>query len=128
MSAGTLLVLRVAVAAPLSKLFDYLPPVGSDQLVPAAGKRVLVPFGRSRRLGMIVKLLEQSDQDPERLKPVDAVLDKTPLLRAADLDFILWAAGYYQQGPGEALFSALPARLRRPGPPLESGQAVSANS
>ncbi|HSO80844.1 MAG TPA: primosomal protein N', partial [Chromatiaceae bacterium] len=47
-----------------------------------------------------------------------ALLDPQPLLGADDLELILWAADYYRQPPGEALFSALPARLRRAEPPL----------
>lgn len=122
MSDDTSLFLRVAVAAPLPTLFDYLPTVGRSQNVLAPGMRVLVPFGNSRRVGMIVELTGTTDQDPERLKPIDSLLDKAPLLATADLQFILWAAGYYQHPPGEALFSALPARLRRPSPALECGE------
>lgn len=118
MSDDTPIILRVAVDAPVSTLFDYLLTDGA----PVPGMRVLVPFGRSQRLGMIVELAAQSEQASERLKPVVSVLDQAPLLGAADLAFILWAAGYYHHAPGEALFSALPARLRRPAPPLQSGE------
>ena len=114
-------ILRVAVAAPLPTLFDYLPPAGA-KAVPAPGARVVVPFGRSRRVGMIVEVTDQTGQDRERLKPVDSLLDAAPVLAPADLRFILWAAGYYQQPPGEALFAALPARMRRPSPTLETGE------
>lgn len=122
MTEASPIILRIAVAAPLPTLFDYLPAVGRKGVALAPGMRVLVPFGRSRRVGMIVQVTDQTDQDPDRLKPVDSLLDKTPLLDAADLRFILWAAAYYQHPPGEALFSALPARLRRPSPILESGE------
>jgi primosomal protein N' (replication factor Y) len=48
-----------------------------------------------------------------------AVLDPQPLLAPEDLALILWAADYYRHPIGEALFSALPARLRRPQPLLD---------
>ena len=49
--------LRVAVAAPLAELFDYLPPSRpSDQAV-MPGMRVLVPFGRGRRVGVITAIV-----------------------------------------------------------------------
>ncbi len=121
MTEDTHTILRVAVAAPLPTLFDYLPPAGA-KAVPAPGARVVVPFGRSRRVGMIVEVTDQTGQDRERLKPVDSLLDAAPVLAPADLRFILWAAGYYQQPPGEALFAALPARMRRPSPTLETGE------
>jgi len=114
-------ILRVAVAAPLPTLFDYLPAAGCSRNL-APGMRVLVPFGRGRRVGMIVELTSHTEQDRSRLKPVDSLLDMAPLLTLGDLRFILWAAGYYRHPPGDALFSALPARLRRPAPVLESGE------
>ena len=122
MSGGGPTFLRVAVFAPLPGLFDYLPPTGLGKVVPAPGMRVLVPFGRSRRTGMIVELAQRTEQAPARLKPIDSLLDQAPLLGASDLDFVLWAAAYYQHPPGEAIFSALPARLRRDLPLLEGGE------
>ncbi len=122
MLADTPIILRVAVDAPVPTVFDYLPAVGWTGNHPAPGMRVLVPFGRSLRLGMIVEVAARTEQDLSRLKPVDSLLDPTPLLGAAELDFVLWAAGYYHHAPGEALFGALPARLRQPSsPPLKRG-------
>ena len=117
------IILRIAVSVPLPGLFDYLPPVegvASSVPVPAPGMRVQVPFGTRVRVGMIVALGEDSDQPPERLKPILALIDDRPLLGNRDLEFILWAADYYRQPPGEALFAALPARLRRPEPALDA--------
>ena len=122
-TADTQIILRVAVAAPLPGLFDYLPAAGGNGCTPAPGMRVLVPFGRSRRLGLIVELAARTEQDPDRLKRVDSLLDEAPLLGPSDMELILWAADYYQHAPGEALFGAMPARLRRPSPALESGEA-----
>ncbi len=106
-------------------LFDYLPLAAEGSPVPQPGMRVQVSFGPRVRVGMIVALTRESDQEPEKLKPILALLDPQPLLGADDLELILWAADYYRQPPGEALFSALPARLRRAEPPLapvEPGQ------
>ncbi|HYN78284.1 MAG TPA: DEAD/DEAH box helicase family protein, partial [Lamprocystis sp. (in: g-proteobacteria)] len=107
-------ILRIAVAAPLAGLFDYLPPAtgAGDPLVP--GLRLLVPFGRGQRVGLLVETAGHSDLEPARLKPVIAVLDRRPVLGPDDLALIRWAADYYRQPLGEALFSALPTRLRRP--------------
>lgn len=108
-------ILRVAVGAPLAELFDYLPPGDGPRggvLVP--GARVLVPFARGQRIGLLVEVVDRSDQDPGRLKRVLCGLDPRPLLGPEDLALIRWAASYYQQPLGEALLGALPARLRRP--------------
>ncbi len=111
-------ILRVAVAGPLAGLFDYLPPQGVGASL-APGARVLVPFGRRQRVGLLVETAQGSDQEPDRLKAVIRVLDPHPLLGAGDLALIRWASDYYQHPLGEALFSALPARLRRPGATLD---------
>jgi primosomal protein N' (replication factor Y) (superfamily II helicase) len=105
-------------------VFDYLAPRPEpDRETPMPtlmpGQRVLVPFGRGRRVGILLGLAESSDQDPARLKPVERLLDPHPVLSATDLALIGWAADYYRQPIGEALFSALPARLRRPNPLID---------
>jgi len=106
----------------LAELFDYLPPLAADD-APAGlwvpGARLLVPFGRGQRVGVLVEVVDHSDQDPGRLKRVLRRLDPEPLLGATDLALIRWAARYYQQPLGEALLSALPVRLRRPGAALD---------
>ena len=112
--------LRVAVAAPLAEQFDYLPPWPSSGPEIMPGMRVLVPFGRGRRVGVITAIVVETELSEDRLRPVESVLDRVPLLTAADLRFVLWAADYYRSNPAEALFTALPARLRRPEPLLNS--------
>jgi len=111
--------LRVAVQAPLVGLFDYLPPSSPSAPEALPGMRVLAPFGRGRRVGLITAISATTEQAADRLKPVLVVLDRTPLFAATDLQFVLWAADYYRSSPAEALFTALPARLRRPEPMLD---------
>jgi len=122
MAEGNTPILRVAVAAPLPRLFDYLPPATETASPLAPGMRVRVPFGRRSRVGMLVEVATDSDLPPDRLKPVETVLDQTPLLTPSDLALVLWAATYYRHPPGDALFSALPAGLRRARPAVEQGE------
>jgi primosomal protein N' (replication factor Y) len=109
----------VAVAAPLAEMFDYLPPPSVPARRIPPGVRVVVPFARGSRVGIVIRVVAETEQPMHKLKAVTRVLDPAPLLPAADLQFVLWAAAYYRCPPGEALFSALPARLRRPEPLLE---------
>ncbi|HEX5419465.1 MAG TPA: hypothetical protein VFY39_05665, partial [Gammaproteobacteria bacterium] len=67
--------LRVAVPVPLADTFDYA-WAGAGP-APRPGTRVAVPFGRSRRIGIVVSHAASSALPPERLKPVLEALDET---------------------------------------------------
>jgi primosomal protein N' (replication factor Y) len=103
----------VALDAPLRRLFDYLPP--QDPGAAAAlspGVRVRVPFGRRRLVGVVVARAPASELAAERLKPILEVLDAEPVLDAALLALVSWAAEYYHHPIGEVVATALPKALR----------------
>jgi primosomal protein N' (replication factor Y) len=106
-------VLRVALDTPLRRLFDYLPPAGSEtRALPAVGVRVRVPFGRQRLIGLVTEIGDSSPLPTERLKPILEVLDPLPVADAGVLGLLVWAAQYYHHPIGEVLASALPKALR----------------
>jgi primosomal protein N' (replication factor Y) (superfamily II helicase) len=106
-------VLRVAVNAPLSRLFDYLSPDGA-LLEP--GCRVLVPFGRRKVSGIVLEVGADSDLPRSRLKRALEVLDAEPLLGEAELRLIRFTSDYYRHPIGEVVAAALPAALRQAKP------------
>jgi primosomal protein N' (replication factor Y) len=106
-------VLKVAVPVPVRRLFDYLPPESVDASALSPGVRVEVPFGRGKKVGVLLAVAEQSGFDPAKLKPALAVLDDAPLLSPADLKLLAWASRYYHHPIGEAVAAALSAALRR---------------
>ena len=104
-------ILRIAVPSPLRRCFDYLPPDRLNQtLLP--GVRVRVPFGRSSCVGILVEIASETSIDPSRLRPVNAILDRTPILPADILQLLLWASRYYQHPIGEVMQAAVPTALR----------------
>ena len=107
-------VLRVAINAPLSRLFDYLPP---DEGRPMPGCRVLVPFGRRKRIGLVMELAPHSDVPASKLRKAHAVLDDEPLLDEVDRWLVSFTSDYYHHPVGEVVAAALPALLRQ-GKPL----------
>ena len=111
---------RVAVPAPLYGVFDYLPPDGGRSRPPEPGVRVLVPFGRGERCGVLLALVDQTDVPRARLKSVVEVLDREPLLSQSDLALLRWAAQYYLHPLGEVISTALPVRLRKGERPVNS--------
>lgn len=109
-------VLRVAINAPLSRLFDYLPPADGR---PLAGCRVAVPFGRQKKIGLVMELAAGSEVPASKLRNATAVLDDSPLLDDDDRWLLNFTSDYYQHPIGEVAAAALPALLRQ-GKPLQS--------
>jgi primosomal protein N' (replication factor Y) len=111
-------ILKIALDVPLDRLFDYL---GGDQHV-QVGQRVLVPFGNRNQIGIVMAVADSSDIAIEKLKPVvQAFAEETPL-DAEMLKLIKFSADYYQYPFGQALLSALPARLRQIAPAVSRKQ------
>ena len=102
-------IVRVALAVPLPRFFDYLYPT---DLTPIVGGRVLVPFGSQRRVGIVVDLPASSDVAKEKLKPIIDVLDADSLFNSTTWDWLAWSANYYRAALGDVLFQALPVKLR----------------
>ena len=71
-------IVSVAVPVPLRQSFDFLVPEGFPK--PLQGTRVLVPFGRQQRVGVIIKVKHCSDYPVEKLKPIIDLLDVESIL------------------------------------------------
>ncbi|MFZ0060981.1 MAG: DEAD/DEAH box helicase family protein, partial [Pyrinomonadaceae bacterium] len=105
--------LYVEVAVPLhvSQTFTYRLPEAAGALA-QVGSRVLVPLGRSAVTGFIVELLP--DLSSHRtltvsdIRPVEKVLDATPLVTPEVLEITRWVSQYYGSPWGEVLKGALP--------------------
>jgi primosomal protein N' (replication factor Y) len=87
----------------LARPFTYLAD-GADK-----GSVVSVPFGRSRRRGVVV---EVGDEAPPGIEPVpvEAVVDELPPVL---VDLALWVADYYGSTPGRALELIAPLKRKR---------------
>ncbi|WP_334078389.1 primosomal protein N' [Microbulbifer sp. M83] len=108
---GQAVILRLAVPVPLRRLFDYLPPSGTDpaQLVP--GQRIWVPFGGRKLVAVLVDIVGESPL--AELKPALELIDQRPLFDERSRAFLQWAADYYQAPVGELYAAALPVALRK---------------
>jgi primosomal protein N' (replication factor Y) len=102
-------IVAVAVFSPLDRLFDYEWLV--DAPPPRVGQLLRVPLGRRLIVGVLIAIKETSDFSP--LKPITAVCDTAPLLRAADLALLSWVSEYYQYPLGEVIATALPKWWRQ---------------
>ena len=105
-------IVQVALPVPLPHLFDYQVP--SDVAVIEPGMRVLVPFGRRKSVGIVIRNVEKSDVPRNKLLALHAVLDEGgPLLDKPLIELLCWCWNYYKHAPGEVVASALPPALRK---------------
>ncbi|NIB39351.1 primosomal protein N' [Pseudomaricurvus alkylphenolicus] len=104
-------VVAVALPTPLRRTFDYLLPDGVA--VPEPGTRVAVKFGNQQLLGIVIETRSDSELPIEKLRPLDSVLDKTPLLPQELLQLCKWSSDYYHHPLGEVLATAIPTALRQ---------------
>ena len=100
------MIAKIAVSAAIyaiDKPYSYRIP---DGMQPAVGARVSVPFGRSnKRCEGIVLGVESGDES--KLKPIDRVLDETPLLSAE----LLHMAGFLRERYFCTFYEAIKAIL-----------------
>lgn len=101
--------LQLALNSPLRSLFDYKAPSSENF---TRGQRVEVTFGKQKTIGLIVNISEHSNIEASRLKNITRDIDGEASISEDLLDFVIWAANYYHHPIGEALFHALPQRLR----------------
>ncbi len=119
-------ILKIAVNVPLSREFDYRPPAGEP--LPAAGCRLLVPFGRRQQVAMVMAHAPGSALPAGKLRAAISVLDDAPLLSAADLWLIRFTSDYYHHPIGEVVAAALPAALRHGKPLHPAVETISATA
>ena len=96
---------QVVFGLPVEGPFDYLIP---PELVAAAapGQRVLVRFAGKKRVGVILRLLPDTEHTG-RLSVLIRILDETPVFSSAFLRLADIFAGKFACTPGEALETGL---------------------
>ncbi|MCO5099380.1 MAG: primosomal protein N' [Burkholderiaceae bacterium] len=107
---------RVAIDVPAAQLgasvFDYAIPDGWEASALVVGSWVVVPWGKARRIGLVVATKVQPEIDLARVRSIEGALDGAPLLPAAWLRLVEFAARYYHRGAGEVAMPAIPKLLR----------------
>ena len=101
---------RVALDVPVDETFDFR--IDADLEAPV-GALVVVPFGRTRKVGVVFGHASRSRVPPERLRAIESRVADIPPLSAAELALYEFCARYYQRSTGEVIGMALPPRLRQ---------------
>jgi len=102
--------IRVALDVPLPTLFDYHAAAATRDDI---GARVLVPFGKTIAVGVIVELAATTSLPPQRVRSVLSILRDVPPLPPDILGLFRFCSNYYFHPLGEVVLNALPTRLRQ---------------
>jgi primosomal protein N' (replication factor Y) (superfamily II helicase) len=101
---------RIALDVPVGTLFDYFIHETAPTLL---GARVVVPFGRGRRAGVIMEVGGEPQVTAARIKAVAEVFTDEPCLPPDILQLVQFASRYYRFPIGQVVMAALPQQLRR---------------
>jgi len=95
---------QVIAPRPVRSFFTYSVPPSLDTEV-SPGKRVLIPFGSRKLIGLVVSRIKSSDV---KTKPILQVIDPAPVVGLHLLELALWIAQYYFAPPGDVAPLILP--------------------
>jgi primosomal protein N' (replication factor Y) len=99
----------VALDLPLPELFDYT--LHADSPI-CPGDWVIVPWGRSRRVGLVAALADSTTVPSDRLRLLEERVPGMPRMPADWLELIGFGSRYYHAGFGELALPAVPKLLR----------------
>ena len=99
----------VILPVPLHGMFTYAVPEGMTVQV---GVRVLVTFGRSKTYVGLVGRVHTTKPEGYAVKPIQQVMDQTPIVTEQQLRLWHWISDYYLSPIGEVYKAALPAGLK----------------
>jgi len=91
--------------------YTYRVPLDFNETI-EVGKRVLVQFGKTKLYTGIIYTIHNSPPKLYEAKYIDAVLDETPIVTQAQLNFWDWISFYYCANPGDVMNAALPSGLK----------------
>ena len=96
---------------PIRKQFTYRVPLELNDAI-LVGQRVIVPFGKNKRItGIVFSLHEEAPKDYQA-KYIEFILDESPIISPHLLAFWDWIASYYLAPIGDVMAAALPANFK----------------
>ncbi len=103
----------VDVILPLSipNTYTYRVPFEFNEMV-GSGKRVIVPFGKSKLLTGIVTSVHENIPTDYQARYIEYTLDEQPIITGHQYKFWQWISNYYMSPIGDVMNAALPANLK----------------
>ncbi|MCR5761047.1 MAG: primosomal protein N' [Sphaerochaetaceae bacterium] len=101
---------RVLVPVPLNS--DFLYSFDDEKHNVCEGFRVEVPFGRLKKKGYVVEVLDEKPQCEFEIKEIKRVIDKEPLFGQNEYNLALWMEKFYFSSRGEIMDTMIPGGKR----------------
>ncbi|MEX1000864.1 MAG: primosomal protein N' [Crocinitomicaceae bacterium] len=103
----------VDVILPLSipNRYTYRVPFELNEQI-SVGKRVIVPFGKSKYYTAIVKAVHEEIPKNYQVKYVETILDENRIVTDKQLQLWDWMAEYYMAAIGDVMNAALPSNFK----------------
>ncbi|MBB5394948.1 primosomal protein N' [Mucilaginibacter sp. AK015] len=105
------LFVEVILPLAISRNYTYRVPFELNSAI-AAGKRVVVQFGKSKLYTAIVLNITELAPQKYEAKYIIDILDEQPVVTPRQLQFWHWLADYYMCNTGEVMNAALPSALK----------------
>lgn len=96
---------------PIRNLFTYRVPYELNNEV-SIGQRVIVPFGKNKRITGIISKIHESAPTAYQAKYLEFILDDAPILSSHQLPFWNWISEYYLAPIGDIMSAALPSNFK----------------
>jgi primosomal protein N' (replication factor Y) len=106
------IVVQVVLDKPLVQGFDYLWSAEKLGKLPEIGDLVEVSFGRSKDIGVVIRVSDHSEFATEKLKAVERLAPLPPLNHAL-LNLMNFASQYYVHALGETILPAIPMMWKK---------------
>ncbi|PWL27746.1 MAG: primosomal protein N' [Fluviicola sp. XM-24bin1] len=96
---------------PIRNEFTYRVPFDMNDAI-FNGARVVVPFGRSKRITGIVTRIHETVPENYQAKLVEYILDERPIIHPNQYSFWKWISTYYMAPIGDVMNAALPSNFK----------------
>ena len=111
MSERKTLFVDLILPVPIRNEFTYRVPFDMNDAI-FNGARVVVPFGRSKRITGIVTKIHETIPENYQAKFIEYILDERPIIHPNQYTFWKWISSYYMAPIGDVMNAALPSNFK----------------
>lgn len=111
MTERTTLFVDVVLPVPIAQAFTYRVPTELNEQI-CFGIRVIVPFGKNKRLTGIITKIHEIAPINYQAKYLELLLDQSPIITEKQFFLWNWISSYYLAPIGDVMNAALPANFK----------------